>query len=179
MAYLAPAAPTPSAANTSGAFWMACSGNTLLVAGVITDSVVYAGAGDIYVGDAAQIQIDGKGDGITRPMQDDHDFFVDTLSNLLDYNLPVTGATVVARSTPGSNWRFEMSIPLSSIWTGIGNGSNIGKLYGIWDNDITPTPRPGGTPSLDSVDRVMIGAPSYLSLPTSTPTPTPTPTATP
>lgn len=166
-AYLAPLIPTPSAADMSGAFWMACSGNNLLVAGVITDSVVMAGVGDIYVGDAAQVSIDGKGDGITRPGQDDHDFMVDTASNLLDYNRPVTGATVVARSTPGSNWRFEMSVPLSSIWTPL--GANIGRLFGIWDNDTTPTPLPGGTPSADTVDQVMIGGPSYLALPTPTP----------
>jgi len=178
-AYLAPLVPTPSAADLSGAFWVACSGNTLLVAGVITDSVVMDGVGDIYVGDAAEVQIDGKGDGITRPLQDDHSYMIDTASNLLDYNLPVTGATVVARSTPGSNWRFEMSVPLSSVWEGIGNGSIVGKLFGLWDNDTTPTPLPGGTPSLDTVDQVMIGAGSQLSLPTSTPTPTYTPTPTP
>ena len=114
--YLAPGAPTPSAADMSAAYWLACSGNDLLVAGVITDSVVMAGVGDIYVGDAAQIMVDGLNDGITRPGQDDHDFFVDTQSRALDYNLPIPGATVVARSTPGSNWRFEFKIPLSSIW---------------------------------------------------------------
>ena len=177
--YLAPGAPTPSAADASAAYWLACSGNDLLVAGVITDSVPMAGVGDIYVGDAAQVIIDGLNDGITRPGQDDHDFFVDTQSRALDYNRPITGATVVARSTPGSNWRFEMKVPLSAIWAGIGNGSALGYTFGIWDNDTTPTPLPGGTPSADTVDQVMIGPDGALSLPTYTPTPTPTPTTPP
>lgn len=176
--YLAPLA-TPSAADMSAAYWVACSGNDLLVAGVITDSVPMQGVGDIYVGDAAQIMIDGTNDGITRPGQDDHDYFVDTQSRALDYNRPIPGATVVARTTPGSNWRFEMKVPLSAIWASIGNGSALGYTFGLWDNDTTPTPLPGGTPSADTVDQVMIGPNGALSLPTYTPTPTPTRTATP
>ena len=171
--YLAPGAPPPSAADMSAAFWMACSGNNLMVAGVITDSVVMDGVGAIYVGDAAQVRIDGLGDGITRPGQDDHDVFVNPAGAHSAENRPMAGATVVARTTPGSNWRFEMSIPLSSIWLGIGNGSIIGKAWGLWDTDVTPTPLPGGTPAMDAVDQVMLGPASQLALPTSTPTPTP------
>jgi hypothetical protein len=175
-AYINPAA-TPSTADMSGAFWMACSGVNLLVAGIITDSVVISGTGDIYVGDAAQVSIDGRNDGITRPGQDDHDIMIDPLSRHLSYNRPLAGATVVARTTPGSNWRFEALIPFSSIWSGVTAGATIGRLYGIWDNDTTPTPNPTGTPFvLDAVDQVMLGAKSSLQMPTATPTRTPTPT---
>jgi hypothetical protein len=165
--YLAPGAPTPSAADLSSAWWVACSGNNLLVAGVITDSVVINGVGDIYVGDAAEVQIDGLGDNITRPGQDDHSFMFNPAGLAIDGNRPIPGATVVARTTPGSNWRFEMSIPLSSIWEPI--GANIGKVFGLWDNDTTPTPLPGGTPAADTVDQVMVGGRSVLALPTATP----------
>ena len=167
-AYINPAA-TPAAADLSAAFWMACSGTNLLVAGVITDSVVMVGAGDIYVGDAAQVQIDGLNDNITRPGQDDHDLFVNPDGLLLNYSRPVAGATVVARTTPASNWRFEMSIPLSEIWSLITNGSIVGRRFGLHDNDATPTPLPGGTPSADSVDRVMIGPKGSIQMPTAAP----------
>jgi len=166
--YMMPAA-TPSAADLSGAFWLACSGNSLIVAGVITDSVTMVGLGDIYVGDAAQIQIDGINDGITRPGQDDHDLFVNPDGLLLDYGRPVPGATVVARTTPASNWRFEMSIPLAQIWAQITGGSLVGRRFGLHDNDATPTPLPGGTPSADSVDRVMIGPAGAIQVPTLAP----------
>lgn len=167
-AYIYPAA-TPAAADLSAAFWMACSGDNLLVAGIITDTVVMTGTGAIYVGDAAQVQIDGLNDDITRPGQDDHDLFVNPAGLLLNYNRPVPGATVVARATPGSNWRFEMSIPLAQIWAQITSGSVIGRRYGLHDNDVTPTPLPGGTPSADSVDQVMIGAKGSIQMPTAAP----------
>jgi hypothetical protein len=112
-----------------------------MVAGVITDSVVTEGVGAIYVGDAAQVQIDGLGDSISRPGQDDHDVFVNPAGQHSAENRPMVGATVVARTTP----------------------------------------LPGGTPSADTVDQVMLGPASQLALPTYTPTPTPTatPTSTP
>jgi hypothetical protein len=172
--YLSPLDPTPSAADMSGAFWMACSGNDLLVAGVITDSVVISGTGNIYVGDAAQVSIDGRNDApITRPGQDDHDIMVDPLSRHVSYNRPLVGVTVVARTTPGSNWRFEMRVPFSSLWSGITAGGTIGRLYGIWDNDTTPTPNALGTPGPDQVDQIMVGSRGALQLPTATATPTP------
>jgi hypothetical protein len=178
-AYINPAA-TPAAADMSGAFWMACSGTNLLVAGIITDSVVISGTGDIYVGDAAQVSIDGRNDGITRPGQDDHDIMIDPLSRHVSYNRPLVGATVVARTTPGSNWRFEALVPFSSLWSGVTAGATIGRLYGIWDNDTTPTPNPTGTPFVqDAVDQVMLGARDAVQLPTATATPTPTVTPTP
>ena len=166
--YLMPAA-TPSAADLSGAFWLACSGNNLIAAGVITDSVPMVGVGDIYVGDAAQMQIDGRGDGITRPGQDDHDLFVNPDGLLLNYGRPVVGATVVARTTPASNWRFEVSIPLAQLWAQIAGGSLLGVRFGLHDNDATPTPLPGGTPGPDSVDRVMIGPVKVITVPTAAP----------
>jgi len=159
-AYLMPAA-TPSAADLSGAFWVSCSGNDIIIAGVITDTVIINPPGALLtVGDAAQIMIDGRADGIVRPGQDDHDLFVDPLGRLLDYNRPVPGATVVARVTPGSNWRFEMSVPIAHLWVGLRAGSTMGLRFGLFDNDGTATPGP---------DRVMIGQPGQITLPTAAP----------
>jgi hypothetical protein len=160
---MAPDAPTPSAANLSAAFWLACSGSDLLVAGIITDSVVMVGAGDIYVGAAAQMSIDALNDGTTRPGQDDHEFMVNPDGLLLNYRRPVPGATVVARTTPASNWRFEMSVPLSSLWP-LSSGDVIGYLFALWDNDTTPTPYPSGTIGPDSVDRILVGPKGELQL---------------
>lgn len=167
--YLAPSDPTPSAADLSAAYWIACSGTDLLVAAVITDSIAINGVGEITVGDAAQILVDGLNDGITRPGQDDHDVFVNPAGTALAYNRPIPGATLVARATPASNWRFEIRIPFSSLWAGILPGSEIGYTIGLWDNDTTPTPNALGTPGPDSVDRVMVGSKWSIKLPTPTP----------
>lgn len=182
--YLQPLSPAPSAADLSGAFWLACNGADLLVAGVITDSVVIQGVGDIYVGDAAQIVVDGLNDMIVRPGQDDAELMVNPAGDLRTYNRPVAGATVVARTTPASNWRFEMRVPWSALWERIDAGWTLGYTFGLWDNDTTPTPV-AGTPGPDTVDRVMMGKRGQLALPTptitptATNTPTVTPTATP
>ena len=117
--------------------------------------------GGPLVGDALQMQIDGLNDGITRPGQDDHDWMFDTRGRGWDYNRPIPGATVVARTTPGSNWRVEARIPLSSIWSTIGAGSVVGFIVGLWDNDTQTDP--------EVVDQVMIGPPQGLALPTATP----------
>jgi hypothetical protein len=159
-AYIQPAA-TPSAADLSAAFWLSCSGTNIIVAGLITDTLIVSSTTNLLtVGDAAQIKIDGLNDGITRPRQDDHDLFVGPLGRLLDYNRPVVGATVVARTTPGSNWRFEMSIPIAQIWSSLTGGSTIGRTFGLHDNDNVATPGP---------DQIMIGQPGSITLPTPAP----------
>jgi hypothetical protein len=159
-AYIQPAA-TPSAANLSGAFWLSCSDDDLVIAGLITDTLIISSTTNLVsVGDAAQIKIDGLADGITRPGQDDHDLFVDPLGRLVNYNRPVPGATVVARTTPASNWRFEMSVPIAELWALLKGGSTIGHVFGLHDNDGTATPGP---------DRVMIGQPGQITLPTVAP----------
>lgn len=168
-AYMAPGDPTPSAADLSAALWLACSGNNLLAAGIITDSVVIQGVGDIYVGDAAQLGLDMLNDKIVRPGQDDQELMVNPAGLLENYRRPIAGATVQARTTPGSNWRFEFSVPLSALWPYLGDGATIGYLLGLWDNDVTPTPQPSGTPGPDSVDRILIGPRDALALPTPTP----------
>jgi hypothetical protein len=158
-AYIQPAA-TPSGADLSAAFWLSCSGDDIVIAGLITDTVVISGTGLLTVGDAALVRIDGRADGITRPGQDDHDLFVDPLGRLVDYNRPVPGATVVARTTPASNWRFEMSVPISQLWSLLTDGSTIGRTFGLLDNDGETTPGP---------DQVMIGQPGQITLPTAAP----------
>jgi len=67
---------------------------------------------------------------------------------------------VVARVTPGSNWRFEMRIPIARIWASLVGGSTIGRTFGLHDNDGTATPGP---------DRVIIGQPGQITLPTPAP----------
>lgn len=129
---------TPSAADLSARFWTACSGSDLLFAGVITDTQIVAPSGSIFEGDAAEIAVDALGDGIVRPRQDDHDIFVDPSGRAQDYGYPLE-ATVVARATPGSNWRFEMRVPLAAIWATLANGNTINVIYGIYDNDAGAT----------------------------------------
>jgi hypothetical protein len=159
-AYIYPAA-TPSAADLSAAFWLSCSGDDLVMAGVITDTTIISSTTNLVtVGDAAQIKIDGLADGLTRPGQDDHDLFVEPLGRLVDYNRPVPGSTVVARATPGSNWRFEMSVPISELWALLAGGSTLGRTFGLHDNDGVATPGP---------DQVMIGQPGQITLPTVAP----------
>lgn len=166
--YLMPAA-TPAAADLSAAYWVACSGTDLLIAAVITDSVIINGVGSIEVGDAGQMLIDGLNDGIVRPGQDDHDVFTNPAGALLSYGRPLAGATVVARTTPASNWRYEIRIPFASLWAGITAGGEIGYTLGLWDNDTTPTPNILGTPGPDSVDQVMLGSKWTLQIATPTP----------
>lgn len=159
-AYLLPAA-TPSAADLSGAFWLACSGSDLLVAGLITDTqVITPGGALLSIGDAAQIALDGAGDGIVRPGQDDQDVFVAPDGRAASYDRPIPGATVAAAVTPGTGWRFEMRLPLASIWARLMSGSTFGRIFGLHDADGTATPGP---------DQVMIGAPGSMTLPTATP----------
>jgi len=151
--YINPLA-TPSAADLSGRMWLACNGANLVMAGIITDTVILEPAGDLYNGDAAEISVDGLADGIVRPLQDDHDLFVSPGGQLRDYQYAVPGATVVARSTPGSNWRFELSVPLSYIWTTLASGGNIDTVLGLWDRDTSATPVPGAPAG---PDQIMIG----------------------
>ena len=150
--YLRPAA-TPSAADLSAKVWLACSGANLIMAGVITDSVILEPVGDLSNGDAIEIAIDALADGINRPGQDDHDVFISPAGRVRDYELPF-GATVVARTTPGSNWRFEMSVPLPVIWAGLSSGDPIDTILGLWDRDTSATAVPG---SPQGPDQVMIG----------------------
>jgi hypothetical protein len=161
-AYLAPAA-TPSAADLSGQFWVSCQGEVVVVGGVISDTVVITPT-MLPAGDAALTRIDGLDDGIVRPGQDDHDFYIGADGRILDFNRPPTGTTVVARITPGSRWQFEASLPWSSIWSGLDNGDIIRLVFGLYDRDTTATPGP---------DQVMISGSRRLRLPTATPTPTP------
>lgn len=151
--YLQPAA-TPSAADLSARLWTACSGSSLIMAGIITDTVILEPSGDLSNGDAAQIAIDGLADGIVRPGQDDHDLFISPGGVLRDYQRGLPGATVVARQTPGSNWRFEMSVPLSAIWNTLGSGDPIDAVLGLWDRDTSATPVPGAPAG---PDQIMIG----------------------
>lgn len=147
-------AETPSAADLSAEFWLGCSGADLIMAAVITDSVVIAPDGDLANGDAMEILIDGLADGIVRPGQDDHDLFVSPDGKAMDYLRPVL-ATVVAKTTPGSNWRFEMSVPLSVIWETLGSGDMVDVTLGLWDQDtVITTPTPGAPAG---PDQVMIG----------------------
>lgn len=124
-----------------------------MMAGVITDSVVLQPEGDLANGDAIEMLIDGLADDISRPGQDDHDLFVAPDGKALDYARPLL-ATVVARTTPGSNWRFEMSVPLSVIWTTLGSGDDIKITLGLWDRDAVTTPTPGAPAG---PNQVMIG----------------------
>lgn len=146
-------AETPSAADLSAKFWLGCSGANLIMAGVITDSLVFQPEGDIANGDAMEILVDGLADGIIRPGQDDHDLFVAPNGKAMDYARPLL-ATVVARTTPGSNWRFEISVPLSVIWETLGSGDTIDVRLGLWDRDASVTPTPGAPAG---PDQVMIG----------------------
>ena len=107
-----------------------------------------------------EIAIDALADGINRPGQDDHDLFVSPDGRAMDYQVPVA-ATVVARTTPGSNWRFEMSVPLSVIWTGLGSGDDLDVILGLWDRDTTATPVPGAPAG---PDQIMIGPPQNWTL---------------
>ena len=133
--YLAPATPTPAIADSSGSFWVSCSGSNLIVAGLIQDTEIATPGPDIFSGDTAEVQIDALADGITRPRQDDHDLLFGADGRHVDYNRPIAGATVVAIITPGANWRFEASIPLAKIWTPLAAGSVIDTWNSIWDND--------------------------------------------
>ena len=148
--YLRPAA-TPAAANLSSRLWTACSGDYMLIAGIITDTAIYSpGDFPLYVGDSAEVQIDGLADGIVRPGQDDHDVFIGQNSTIKDYGIPMV-ATVIARTTPSSNWRYEVAIPLSELWGTLGAGSEISTTLSLYDRD-TSTPTPPA-----SADRVMVG----------------------
>jgi hypothetical protein len=151
--YINPLA-TPSAADLSARLWTACSGSSLIMAGIITDTVILEPSGDLSNGDAAQIAIDGLADGIVRPGQDDHDLFISPGGVLRDFQRGVPGATVVARQTPGSNWRFEISVPLSAIWAQLGSGDPIDVVLGLWDRDTSATPVPGAPAG---PDQIMIG----------------------
>ena len=151
-----PASPTPSAADLSGRLWVACSGDDLIIAGIITDTVIldpFDVGGYVFSGDTAEIQIDGLSDNLTRPGQDDHDFFIASSGRAFDYSLPLA-ATVVAAQTPGSNWRFELSVPLDSIWPGLGTGSDIDTVLALYDRDTAGTPVP---PNVAAADQVMVG----------------------
>lgn len=146
-AYLQPGTPTPSAADLSGRLWVACSGSDLLLAAIMTDSVQIDGAGDVWIGDSIEVQVDALNDGLTRPGQDDHDLMFALDGRAQDYNYPLE-ATVVARATPGSNWRVEARIPLTAIWQYVASGQQIGTRLGLWDNDTATSP--------DVVDQVMV-----------------------
>ena len=159
-AYIQPA-ETPSAADLRGEFWAACSGNDLLLAGRIWDNMVKppSTGADLGGGDAAQILLDGLNDGIVRPGQDDLDVFVGANGVAEASNRPIPGATAAVGVTAGSNWRFELRLPLTSIWTELTNGSILGRLFGLFDND-------GAVPG---PDQIMIGPRGAIVLPTAAP----------
>lgn len=154
--YMRPASPTPSAADLSGRLWVACSGDNLIMAGIITDTVIldpFDVGGYVFSGDTAEIQIDGLSDNLTRPGQDDHDFFIASSGRAFDYSLPLD-ATIATAQTAGSNWRFELSMPLDSIWPGLGTGSDIDTILALYDRDTAGTPVP---PAVAAADQVMVG----------------------
>ena len=156
-AYIFPGAPTPTTADLSGRLWVACSGNDLMMAGIMTDTVIldpFDIGGYVFSGDTVEIQIDGLSDGITRPEQDDHDYFIASSGRAFDYSLPLD-ATIAVAQTPGSNWRFELSVPLDDIWPGLGAGSDIDTIMALYDRDTAGTPVP---PAQAAADQVMAGA---------------------
>jgi hypothetical protein len=142
---------------------MACSGNDLLVAGRVWDDTIVTPVAALGNGDAAQVLLDGRGDGIVRPGQDDLDLIVGADGRAEAYGRPVPGATVAAAVTTGSgsNWRFELRLPLASIWEGLTKISpaTLGRLFGLFDND-------GGDPG---PDQVLSGQQGALVLPTAAP----------
>jgi hypothetical protein len=143
---------TPTAGDLSGSLWIACNGAYLTVAGIMTDTQIFDPGGTLSNGDAFELSIDARADGITRPRQDDHDLFLSPAGAIRDYNIPIV-ATVVA-TTEADNWRFEANIPLSEIWRLLGTGSEISAYYGLWDRDTAATPVPG---SPSGPGQVMIG----------------------
>lgn len=151
--YIQPGTPTPSVADLSGRLWFGCSSDSLSIAGVMTDTTILEPPGDdLSIGDAIEVLLDGLNDGINRPGQDDHDLMMAPDGRVADYGIS-SAADVVTRSTPGSNWRFEMSIPFTDIWTGVGAGSTIGARFGLLDRDTT-TPTPGAPVG---PDQIMLG----------------------
>lgn len=149
--YLRPAA-TPTDADMSGRLYVACSGSDLLLAGIIYDeSVLDPGTGNVFAGDTVEIKIDGLADGLTRPGQDDHEIIITSGGKAFNYSVPID-ADVATASTAGSQWRFEMAIPLDDIWSGLGVGSNIDTYLGIYDRDTVGTPVPPA-----AADQVMTG----------------------
>lgn len=123
----------------------------MMIAGIITDTAIYSpGDFPLYVGDAVEVQIDGLADGIVRPGQDDHDVFIGQNSTIKDYGIPMV-ATVVARTTPSSNWRYEVAIPLSELWGTLGAGSDIDTILSLYDRDTATPVAPA------AADRVMVG----------------------
>jgi hypothetical protein len=130
--YIWPAV-TPSVADLSGIFWCAHSSDTLYLSGVITDSVLYQDSAPID-DDAAQIAVDGWGDGFLRYRADDHELTITQDGRLRDLaTLPIT-ATVATTLTVGG-WQFEIGIPKAIIELPTLTQRIIGLVFGLIDDD--------------------------------------------
>lgn len=124
---------TPSVADLSGIFWCAHSADTLFLSGVITDSVLYQDSAPID-DDAAQIAVDGWGDGFLRYRADDHELTVTQDGRLRDLaTLPITATVATTLTVAG--WQFEIGIPRNVIELPTLTQRLIGLVFGLIDDD--------------------------------------------
>jgi len=112
-------------------------GNTLYLAGIITDSVKLEpypnGLGN---GDAVEIALDGLADGTQKPPRsDDHDLLLSPGGILRDYGVYPTGSARAVAAT-GGGWAFEIELPYGVHGAGpLSSGKQIGLTWGLIDRD--------------------------------------------
>jgi len=119
---------TPSAGDLSGAFKCAHSSTELYVSGVISDSLV------MLDGDAAQVAVDGWGDGFLRLRADDHQLLLSLDGRLRDLaTLPITATVATTLTVAG--WQFELGIPRAGLDLPSLTQRIIGLVFGLYDLD--------------------------------------------
>ena len=100
---------------------------------MITDSVLYQDSAPID-DDAAQIAVDGWGDGFLRYRADDHELTITQDGRLRDLaTLPITATVATTLTVAG--WQFEIGIPREIIELPTLTQRLIGLVFGLIDDD--------------------------------------------
>jgi hypothetical protein len=130
-----PPAPTPSGSDLAATFWCAYSGQNLILAGIITDSVRYNDSAAVDQDDAVEIRLDALADNLFNPRQDDHQIVIASDGRSANFLLYPYLATVATGSV-AANWSFEISLPAAGLGGGaLSPGKLMTMVFSLIDDD--------------------------------------------
>ncbi len=122
----------PSAADASGTFYCGWDAGYLYLAGSVTDDTIRSAPW--ATGDAVRLTLDGRANGASWFLFDDHDFYITPAGRVYDFGW-FPAAVTAATGTVSGGWTFEARIPASALTGTLAAGREIGVTVGVQDDD--------------------------------------------
>lgn len=129
--------PAPGPADLSGSFACAWSGQSLYLAGTVTDDVLLSWP--LSYADAVRVTLDGQADGAQWFSYDDRDLYIMPSGQTLDFGWRQAGVKLAVAPRAGG-WQWEMRVPAAAL-TGnpqsarLYSGRAIGATFALQDAD--------------------------------------------